>query len=94
MSGCGNVIRSCRKVVLTVTTYLSTRKIEKLIEATASPINISEASLSKLETNTSPSLHNYTHSILHTIHNHSVLYGIPKYMTLHTSSLAHMCTHS
>ena len=65
---------------ITVSTYLSTRRISRLIQATSSSINTSEASLTKGQCRTLSQLrinyysfcHTYTTLIIHTIQHHSV----------------------
>ena len=81
--------------------YLSTRKINKIIQATAPPINTSQAILAEAQyctlaqlTLPSSILIQSRCIIIYTIHHHSVSLVTHRYMTLHTSSLAHMCLHS
>ena len=82
-----HITRDVKRIHTTTVTYLT----NKLIQAKASSINISEASLTKVQRHTlsqnkSPFLpsyfhHTYRRSMLHTIHPHSI--GTDFYELLH-----------
>ena len=78
--------------ISSMATYLSTRKITKLVQTTSPSINTSLTKVLILQLNSEqflPFLLSYLHKV-NPSHNHSVNFVTKRYMTLHTSSIGHI----